>query len=316
MPRIEYISRRFSPSSLDLIERANEIIDDYGEQGLLLTLRQLYYCFVAAALIPNNDTEYSRIGQVISNARLAGLIDWDSIEDRGRQFRKHTHWESPEEIMDATVRSYRIDRWSDQPVRVEVWVEKQALEGVIAQACEPLDVPYFACKGYTSQSEMWRASERLRGFLKKGVLPVILHLGDHDPSGLDMTRDIDDRLNVVFGLAQMVEKRIPVHRIALNYDQILRYRPPSNPTKLKDSRAPDYIAQYGHESWELDALEPPILRALIESSIRRYMLKPKRYSAKVDEEATARNRLQAVSDRWEEVEAFVSRPTPRVIPIR
>ena len=314
---------------MDLIEHANEIIDDYAGQGLSLTLRQLYYRFVAAALIPNIDSEYSRVGQVISNARLAGLIDWDAIEDRGREFKKNTHWESPAEIVDATVRSYRIDCWSDQSVRVEVWVEKQALEGVIAQACEPLDVPYFACKGYTSQSEMWRASERLRGYLENGVIPVILHLGDHDPSGLDMTRDIQDRLNDVFGLGKHMpdeprkagqprtKMRLPVRRIALNMDQIAEHRPPPNPTKIKDSRAREYIAKYGHECWELDALEPPILRSLIQTEIRRFMFEPERYEAKVTEETQARKRLQAVSDRWDEVETFVSRPpSPRVIPIR
>jgi len=315
MPLIEYVSRRFSPESLDIIERANEIIDDYAEQGLVLTLRQLYYRFVSADIIPNEKREYDKLGDVISNGRLAGLIDWDAIEDRGRELRRNSHWEDPAHIIRDAAAAYGIDRWVTQGVRPEVWVEKQALEGVIGQACEPFDVAYFACKGYTSQSEMWRASRRFESYLRRGQLPVVIHLGDHDPSGIDMTRDIDDRLNETFRLQEFCGTRIPVRRIALNMDQIRRYSPPPNPAKLTDSRSGEYVKRFGESSWELDALEPSTLRDLIQSAIRA-VINLGRYDEKVELERLGREQLKEVSERWKEIESLMGfTPTTPNVPV-
>jgi len=263
MAKICYVPKNFKAGSLSIIAHANAVIDDYTEQGLSLTLRQLYYRFVAADLIPNKQSEYKRLGGIVNDGRLAGLIDWEAIEDRGRSLNTMSHWSSPSDIIRSAARSYAIDKWQDQEYRVEVWVEKQALEGVILRACEPLDVECFACKGYTSQSEMWRAAQRFSGYNNDGQTPVVIHLGDHDPSGIDMTRDINDRLGL-FGMPMEVK------RIALNMDQIEEYGPPPNPAKLTDSRAAGYIGEYGSDSWELDALEPTVLDTLIQDTIKSF----------------------------------------------
>lgn len=308
MPKICYEDHRFSGENLAIIEQANELIADYEEQGLSLTLRQLYYRFVAADLIPNSQKSYDKLGDVISNARLAGLVDWDAIEDRGRNLIAHSHWSHPREIIETAARSFYIDVWQDQPLRCEVWVEKQALEGVIGQACAPLDVPYFACKGYTSQSEMWRASQRFRKYLEERSQGMILiHLGDHDPSGIDMTRDIQDRLSKTFGLGECVK----VVRIALNMDQIRRYRPPPNPAKTTDSRSGDYIEKYGTSSWELDALEPRTLVDLIRKSIEGCILERGKYDERVAEQVLARERIAALAKRWDELHG---EPEPEAAP--
>jgi hypothetical protein len=84
MPIIKYKDFNFRSASLSVIELANSIIAEYQAQGYDLTLRQLYYQFVARGIIPNSDAEYKKLGSVINDGRLAGLIDWDSITDRTR----------------------------------------------------------------------------------------------------------------------------------------------------------------------------------------------------------------------------------------
>jgi hypothetical protein len=160
-------------------------------------------------------------------------------------------------------KKYRIDLWADQPVRPEVWVEKAALEGVVGTICGELRVDYFACRGYNSQSEQWRAGRRFARYLGKGQRPMVFHLGDHDPSGIDMTRDNRDRLGLFAGYP------VQVVRLALNMDQVERYRPPPNPAKTTDARFADYQQQFGDESWELDALPPETIRDLIKDAVLR-----------------------------------------------
>lgn len=261
MPKIAYIDRNFREDSLALIAIANNIIDEYAEQDFSLTLRQLYYQMVARDIILNSQKEYKRLGGIIANARLAGLIDWLAIVDRTRELRGNSHWASPRHIMRSAIKGYRIDKWAEQPCRIEVWIEKDALVGVISRICQELDIDYFSCRGYTSASEMWSAAQRLRGYLDDGQDPIVLHFGDHDPSGIDMTRDIAERL------ALLADCPVDVQRMALNQDQIDLYGPPPNPTKLTDSRAPSYIAIHGYDSWELDALEPGTIVELISDEV-------------------------------------------------
>ena len=264
MPIIRYKDKRFNKKSLVIIEQANEIIEEYSNQGYDLTLRQLYYQFVSRDLFANIDKNYKKLGSVINNARLAGMIDWDSIVDRTRNVKANAHWNSPAEIIEVCSRQYQIDKWADQPNRIEVWIEKDALIGVIERVCQKNDVAYFSCRGYTSQSEMWGASQRLEEYVQQGQEPVIIHLGDHDPSGIDMTRDIKDRMQMFMGGCK-------VERIALNYDQVQQYKPPPNPAKMTDTRVDSYIKRFGNKSWELDALEPSVLENLIQTEIDKYL---------------------------------------------
>lgn len=256
-----FIEKNFSKGSLEIIEKANIILSEYESQGLVLTLRQLYYQFVARGFISNRQTEYKRIGSIISDARLAGLIDWAMMEDRTRYIRKLTDWEDPLQIMHAVTKQYREDLWRTQSYRPEVWIEKDALVGVIERACNDLRVPYFACRGYASQSSQYEAGQRFRSAVMKKQRPIVFHFGDHDPSGMDMTRDNEDRL------AMFTRHHVKVKRLALNWAQIERYSPPPNPAKETDSRSGPYIQQFGNESWELDALEPTIIDQLIRDNI-------------------------------------------------
>ena len=189
MPLETYIPKTFAPKAWAIIEQANVIIAEYQKQGFTLSLRQLYYQFVSRDLLPNEVKYYRLLGNCVNDGRLAGKIDWLAIEDRDRNVVRNSHWDEPSDIMHGAAHSYALDKWADQPYHVEVWIEKKALEGVIDPVCRELDVPYFACKGYTSQSEQWRAGRRFRAALRSGQQVIVFHLGDHDPSGIDMTRD-------------------------------------------------------------------------------------------------------------------------------
>lgn len=305
MPRIKYRDIKFSPASLTMIHTAIGILAEYSQRGMVITLRQLYYQFVARDLIPNKQTEYKRLGSVINDARLAGLIDWDFLQDRTRNLESRSKWTSPAQVILAAARSYHRDLWEKQKQRVEVWIEKDALVGVIEGVCERYDVAYFSCRGYTSQSEMWSASQRLIQYNDMGLDVTILHLGDHDPSGRDMTRDITDRLRL-FGAD------VDVHRIALNMDQIRQYNPPPNPAKITDSRAQDYIAEFGPESWELDALDPDVLIRLIDSNIQD-RLDGDAFNATVDEIETERKVLTAAANHWLAVNDHITTTWPEEV---
>lgn len=300
MPREAFVDKRFTARNAAVIDQANGIIAEYQRQGFTLTLRQLYYQFVARALIPNTMQSYKRLGQIVNDGRMAGLIDWEAIEDRTRNVQRVSTWKDPESIIDACAASFRVNRWADQPAHVEVWIEKEALVGVIEPVCTEFYVPFFACRGYTSQSEQWRAGGRLNRQHRNGKRVVVLHLGDHDPSGLDMTRDNDERLALFAGGEGIVE----IRRLALNMDQVRRYRPPPNPAKETDSRFGEYIKRYGDQSWELDALEPTLIDSLIRGQITD-LIDHARWQAATEREDDYRRQLEGAAERWDEVLDFL-----------
>ncbi len=265
--REAFIIKNFRDRSLAIIHIANQIIEEYQEQGFTLTLRQLYYQFVARDYIENSQQSYKNLGSVINDGRLAGYIDWDAIEDRTRNLEELWHFSSPRDAVEQMRRQYVIDMWENQEVRVEVWIEKEALAGVISGICKELDVPFMSCRGYMSQSEAYAAGMRAREhYNQEYQQTIIIHLGDHDPSGIDMTRDNDERLTMFAGH----QSDPVVQRIALNMDQVDHFNPPPNPAKITDSRAKDYIKRFGKKSWELDALDPKVLVELIRRQVETY----------------------------------------------
>lgn len=292
MSKLAYKEIRLGKASLEIVSKANEIIDEYQEQGFTLTLRQLYYQFVSRDIIPNNMQSYKRLGNIINDARLTGLIDWEAIEDRTRELSSLSTWDKPSSIVRACAEQFRIDYWATQSHYIEVWVEKEALAGVVESVCNKYRVPYLSCRGYTSQSEMWRAGRRLANrSVNKNI--TILHLGDHDPSGIDMSRDIQDRLTM-FNVTDF-----DFIRLALNMNQVNKYNPPPNPAKTTDSRFAEYRNNYGEDSWELDALEPKIITKLISTHIEE------RIDIQAWEEAIAlenehKDTLGELADRAEE----------------
>lgn len=287
----------FRESSRVLIQQADKIIKEYQAQGYTLTLRQLYYQFVSRDLVANKQTEYKRIGKIVNDARIAGLLDWSAIEDRTRNVKKPSVWDSPESIIRAVAEQYQEDPWKDQPFRPEVWIEKDALVGVIERVCEEHRVPFFACRGYVSQSEAYDAGKRFQRIRRNGQTPLVLHLGDHDPSGLDMTRDIGARLAMFGG-------RVEVRRLALNMAQIEQYDPPPNPAKDTDARFEGYQDEFGDSSWELDALDPSVISTLISDELDTVIERDRWDDAMASEEETKKD-LTRTYTYWSDVTDFV-----------
>lgn len=288
--KIAYKDCSLRAEGLKVVGQANVIISEYQKQGFVLTLRQLYYQFVARELIPNNMRSYKRLGGIVDEGRMGGLIDWEAIEDRTRELSRLSTWDSPADIVDTYANQFKIDLWANQPYHVEVWVEKEALAGVVEQACNKWRVPFLSCRGYTSQSEMWRGGRRLLRYYQSDKKVLILHLGDHDPSGIDMSRDIQDRLAIF-----MEGNRPEFIRMALNMEQIDEFNPPPNPAKQTDSRFQSYSDKFGDESWELDALEPKIITGLIDDHVKPVIDKSAWKESKQEEE-NGKDKLQEVAD--------------------
>jgi hypothetical protein len=272
MPTIRY--QRWSPraDTLAVVARARQICQAYADAGYGLSLRQLYYALVKELAIPNTDESYARLKSIITRARRAGLIDWTHIEDRTRVLRQFETWADPSAAVNELAGYYHEDLWRDQDYYLECWVEKDALEEVVRRAAQTWSVPSFACKGYASESSMWRAAMRLADAQRRGKRPVVLYAGDHDPSGLDMGRDIEDRLYLLMQ-AWAALPSLQVERIALTIEQVEERDLPPNPAKQTDSRWREYVLSTGLDlSWELDALEPAELAGLFDAAIRRYVV--------------------------------------------
>lgn len=333
---------KFGQDALDLIEIAVGIIEGYEAQGYKLSLRQLYYQLVSKNVVPNTEQSYKRIGNIISDAREAGLVDWDMIEDRNRNTITPSHWDSPAQIVDVCARTYRIDKWATQPAFCEVMVEKQALEGVLEPVCNELDIPFTSNKGYSSATMMYNTGQKLmlefrmraqraglwrdewdevtrpnlacakslaeNKLIVRGAsadsyklsekakregwpMVVVFYMGDHDPSGIDMTRDVADRLCLFSDYTPM-----EVRRLALNMPQIEELNPPENPAKTTDSRAASYIAQFGESSWELDAVEPGALAQLVRDAVETVRDEDLWVEAQ-EREARERATLKEISDK-------------------
>lgn len=262
-----YVEKRFRDDTLRQIYLIDQIVKEYQNQGYVLTVRQLYYQLVARGYIDNTLQEYKRVASTINDAKLAGLIDWDAIEDRTREFIRRTRWSSGSEVIRACAEQFHMDAWINQPGRVFVIVEKEALVGVLEQTCFNYDVPLLAARGYPSGSVVREfADNDLRRALYDDQAVTILHLGDHDPSGIDMTRDLRERIELFIDDREYIGM-VELKRIALTMDQVREQRPPENPAKTTDSRFRDYRRKYGDKSWELDALTPEYLNGLIDGHI-------------------------------------------------
>lgn len=249
-----------------LIERINVIVDEYQADGRDLTLRQLYYQLVSVNVIPNTENNYKRLSSIVNNGRYAGLIDWDVIIDRGRGTQQRSVWDSPADIIRTCVTSYGEDLWANRLIHLELICEKQALSGVLWPVCNEFSVPFTAIKGFSSASLYYTVAGRIADKSGNGGKQVvILYLGDHDPSGQDMSRDCLNRLSILSGV-----ENIQLERLGLNASQVAQYNLMPQPTKKSDSRAKKFIANHGEHSYELDALKPDVIEQLARDGINRY----------------------------------------------
>src|SRR5574341_307558 len=283
---------RFNDETLTLLDTINGIISEYLEQGFRLTVRQLYYQLVARDVVVNTLQSYKRVASIVNDGRMAGVVDWDAIEDRTREFVRKTRWQSGAHILKAASDSFHVDMWTNQSVRCFVIIEKEALVGVLEPVCAKLDVPLLAARGYPSGTV-------LREFSQSDILPsltdgqdvVVFHLGDHDPSGIDMTRDLTERLST------FSYQPVELVRIALTMAQIEEHNPPPNPAKTTDSRFAEYMRNFGTESWELDALTPTYLSQLVLDQVSE-RIDPDAWEEREAHATDVRNRIRALAKQF------------------
>ena len=281
--RVRYRNIKFKDETLEIVVQANTIITQYG--GVALTVRQIFYRFIGDDLLPdswrderrggtkNTPGNYKRLAKILTNARYAGLVDWDLIEDRGRGAQRARDWPSATAAVEEVAASFRLDRWRGQPFYVELWCEKAALAGTLSDIAWRYHVTLMIDKGYNSASAMKVSADRIRRSCppEAQVRPVVLYVGDHDPSGLDMVRDVRERL-VEFGCPEWLD----VREVALTMEQVKRYNLPPNPLKMKDgelsdSRAEAYRERHGEGSWEVDALPPDVFKKTVEDTLKAYV---------------------------------------------
>lgn len=302
--KIQYdIKLRLRGNNISKLDKINTIVEEYKKQGYRLTLRQLYYQLVSRDIISNNLREYAKLSGLLTKGRMAGVVDWDVIEDRLRvPFMPYHCDDIPDSIKD-TVDQYCLPRQRNQPVHIEVWVEKDALSGVLRPVTSKYGVYLMVNRGYSSTTAMHDAFRRIAEAIQNDQTAVILYLGDHDPSGIDMIRDIKERVDSFFGRI-VPDSVFKVDRIALTQQQIAQYDPPPNPAKLTDPRADWYIKKYGTTCWEVDALTPPVLHKLVEDNVKSLM-DLDMYDEVLDDENIDREKLQKLADRIESGEVEV-----------
>lgn len=278
----------------DILVHALRIQENYAAQHMSLTLRQMYYRFVAEGISPSGQLHYKRIGDVLTDARYEGTFPIEGLEDRGRDIHEggYTRFDTninpplgqaADWIRNMPALALQRDRWAGQRTHVSVWVEKQALEGVFQPVCDELGVSWFACKGYPSVSALWEWIKNVRramndnarreGYQRHVGLAeecVVLYFGDHDPDGWEIPRSALRNLRKLMAV-KGYDISVTFKRIALNMDQIQEYDPPPFEAKMTSARYAGYIREHEtDEAWELDALEPIVLRDMIRENVEEY----------------------------------------------
>ena len=248
----------FQRKTLDLFAAVNAILGQYEGP---LTLRQVFYRLVAAQQLENTRAAYCGLSKHLVNARLAGIVDDSRIVDRVRNTLRVPCWNDLPDFLETVRQSYRREKWTRQPYALEVWCVKDAVAGVLQPVTDRYEVLLFPCRGYDSYSALKDAGERIR---RAGRPTVVLYLGDFDPSGQDMPRDIRDRLTRDFGAT------FDLRVIALTREQVDEHDLPQNFAKRTDSRAAAFIARHGDIAVELDALPPNVLQALVREHLDQF----------------------------------------------
>ncbi len=280
--------------SVEKLHVINGIIEEYRVQGYTLTLRQLYYQLVSRDIIPNKQSEYKNISKLLKEGRMSGMVDWDAIEDRLRVPYLPYSNTNPAQAIEDTINQYRLNRQEGQNTYVEVWIEKDALSGFLKPITHKYHVRLLVNRGYGSLTAIHDAYNRFSQHISKGRKTKILYLGDHDPSGVDMIRDIEDRIKEMLVTDYYFdETSFVLEPIALTMEQINRFKPPPNPAKITDPRARNYIKKYGNVSWEVDALNPETLDGLLSGKIEE-SIDMELYNAVLEKEKEDKKKLKKI----------------------
>jgi len=258
------------PSYREVVKAALEVFEQYDTA---LTLRQLYYRLVSRHIFENTMNNYKRLSRIMVRAREERDVPVNCLEDRSRQIlgRGDTGYQSAEDFIKKKLESlhdswkgFTMTMWDEQPYHVIVSLEKDALSRLVSKVANMYSVRTFPTRGYPSFTYVQRMASYIRNRLT-GKPTVLLYFGDFDPSGVDIERDLTERL------AKYEAGDFSVRRVALTPDQIAQYSLPPMPVKRSDARSPTFVAAYGDEAVELDALEPDVLQRLVAESIEEHI---------------------------------------------
>ena len=242
------------------MEAVREAVYDVAAADHPMTVRQVFYRLVSNGVIAKTEGEYkSTVVRLLATMRRAGDIPYGWIADNTRWMRKPQSYNSLEDALRRTAETYRRALWADRDCYVEIWLEKDALAGVLSTVTYEWDVPLMVTRGYPSLTYLHDAGETIAAH---GRPTFLYYFGDHDPSGLDIPRKVEEELR---GFAPDVE--LSFERVAVTPDQIDEWELPTRPTKKTDTRARNFEG----ESVEVDAIPPALLRDLAWDCIARHV---------------------------------------------
>jgi hypothetical protein len=263
--------RRTKAAMTDIREGLYAICEEYQP----LTVRNAFYRAVARGLIDKTEKQYDTVQRLLVEMRRANRLPYGWITDSTRLQRKPNSHSNLEAALEDSRLTYRRALWRDQDVNVEIWIEKDAIMGVVYDVTSKWDVPLMSARGYASLTFLKNAAEEIAESDKP---TVIYYFGDYDPSGLHIPKKIEEDLR---GFAP--DAKIEFHRAAVNADQVLEYELPTRPTKPTDKRP----GQHDKESVEIDAFEPNVLRKLVEECIKKH----------IDQDELARTQLVEAAEK-------------------
>jgi len=229
------------------------------DEGKPMTVRQVFYQATVQGIVEKAESGYAKVQTDLTVMRRAGELPYDWLADNTRWQRKPRTFDSVEDALRETAAFYRKSLWTDADAYVEIWLEKDALSGVIYPITSMCDVPLMVARGYASLSFLYNAAEYIN---ELSIPAYIYHLGDFDPSGVNAGDKIGETLHELAPDAEIV-----FERIAVTSEQIAKWDLPTRPTKASDTRAKNF----GDISVELDAIRPNVLRGLVQEAIQRHL---------------------------------------------
>ena len=242
------------------VETRREALLDIIDDGKPMTVRQVFYQATVRGLVEKAESGYGKVQNDLTLMRRDGVLPYDWLADNTRWQRKPQTFDSVEQALRETAAFYRKSLWTDADSYVEIWMEKDALAGVIYPITSMYDVPLMVARGYASLSFLYNAAEYIN---QLDVPAYIYHLGDYDPSGVNAGEKIEETLRELAPNAE-----IYFERIAVTPEQIEAWNLPTRPTKKTDTRAKSFGSEL---SVELDAIDPNVLRSLVQDAIERHL---------------------------------------------
>lgn len=258
------------------------VLRAFYDAGYPQTVRQLFYKLTSYGVTPKTENGYSQVCYHSLRMRQLGILPYSWLADNTRWVRKSPSYDSVSEFLRASRDAYRRSIWRDQDTYVEVWLEKDALAGVLVDITDSYDVPLMVTRGYSSATFAYEAAQEMLAWQQRGKWPVIYYFGDHDPSGVDIPRDLQSKL-------RRHGARFHFERVAVLPEQIAAWDLPTRPTKTNDSRAGGWEGG----SVELDAIPANMLRQLCARVIEQH-IDPHVLSETRRIEALERESLEAV----------------------